>query len=134
MLKKEITYTDYDGNERTEEFRFNLTKSEIIELEMSVVGGWTKQMQKALAEQNAPLLMEQFKKLILKAYGEIAADSRRFVKSEELSTAFSQTAAYDELFMEIFTDPEKQEVFMKAIITKEEDHESAAPAQMRLQD
>ena len=48
MLKKTITYTDYDGLERTEEFRFNLTKAELMDMELTTVGTFSKLMQKII--------------------------------------------------------------------------------------
>ena len=60
-------------------------------------------------------LIDLFKDLILRSYGEKSADGRRFIKSKELSTAFSQTEAYSELFMELVTDAEKAAEFVNGI-------------------
>ena len=99
MLKKNIKYVDYDGNERTEDFYFNLNKAEVIELQLGTVGGLTKTLEKIVQEKDASRIIEYFKTLILKAYGEKSADGRRFIKSQELRDAFEQTEAYSELFM-----------------------------------
>ena len=101
MLKKTITYTDYDGNERTEDFYFNLTKAEITEMELSHDGGLTKLIEKIVAEQDSKRIVEIFKDLILRAYGEKSPDGKRFVKNQELRDAFAQTEAYSDLFMEL---------------------------------
>lgn len=116
MLKKTITYTDYNGVERTEDFYFNLTKAEIAEMEMSTSGGLAEMIQKIVAAQDAPTIIKIFKDLVLKAYGEKSPDGKRFIKSEELATAFSQTEAYSILFMELATNDEAASDFVNGII------------------
>ena len=115
MLKKTITYTDYNGSERTEDFYFNLTKAEVVEMEMSTTGGLAEMIKKIVAAQDAPSIIAIFKKLILKAYGEKSPDGKRFIKSDEISTAFSQTEAYSQLFMELATDADKAAEFVNGI-------------------
>lgn len=116
MLKKTITYTDFNDNERTEDFYFNLTKAEAMEMEMSTVGGLSEQIQKIIAAQDMPSIIKIFKELILKSYGEKSADGRRFVKKPELSEAFSETEAYSTLFMELATDADAAAAFVNGII------------------
>ena len=116
MLKKTITYTDYNGNERTEDFYFNLTKAEIMEMEMSTTGGLAEAIQRIVAAQDHPAIIKIFKDLVLKAYGEKSADGKRFVKSEDITTGFSQTEAYSILFMELATDAEAAAAFVNGIV------------------
>ena len=116
MIKKTITYTDYNGSERTEDFYFNLTKAEIMEMEMSTTGGLTEMIQKIVSTQDAPSIIKIFKEIVLKAYGEKSPDGRRFIKSDELSTAFSQTEAYSQLFTELATDADAASKFIKGIV------------------
>lgn len=116
MLKKTITYTDYNGTERTEDFYFNLTKAEAMEWEMSKAGGLAELIKKVVAAQDMPTLIGLFKELILKSYGEKSLDGKRFVKSKELSEAFSQTEAYSQLFMELATDADKASEFVNGIV------------------
>lgn len=116
MLKKTITYTDYNGLERTEDFYFNLTKAEIMEMEMSTTGGFAEMLQKIVAAQDAPAIIKVFKDLVLKAYGEKSTDGKRFIKSAELAEAFSQTEAYSQLFMDLATDADVASEFIKSII------------------
>lgn len=116
MLKKSITYTDYNGIERTETFYFNLTKAEVMEMEMSTTGGFTEMVEKIVAAKDAPSIIKIFKDLILKAYGEKSLDGKRFIKSEELSTAFSQTEAYSQLFMELSTNDKAASDFINGIM------------------
>lgn len=116
MLKKTITYTDYNGVERTEDFYFNLKKSEIMEMEMSTDGGLSEMIKKIVATKDVPSLMSIFKKFILKAYGEKSPDGKRFIKSEELSESFEQTEAYSELFMELATSDKAAAEFINGLI------------------
>ena len=116
MLKKTMTFTDYNGVERTENFWFNLSKAEIIEMELGTEGGLAEMIQKIVAAKDAPSIVKIFKDLILKSYGEKSADGKKFVKSQELSEAFSQTEAYSDLFMELVTDSDKASEFVNGII------------------
>lgn len=116
MLKKTITYNDFNGVERTEDFYFNLTKAEVLEMEMSATGGLAESIKRIVAAQDQPAIIKLFKDLILKAYGEKSADGRRFMKSEEIKDNFAQTEAYSILFMELATDAEKASEFVNGIV------------------
>lgn len=116
MLKKTITYEDYNGNTRTEDFWFNLSKAEVLEMEFGVTGGLTEVAMRAANTQDFPTLVRIFKDLILKAYGEKSPDGKRFIKSEELTTAFSQTEAYSKLFTELAMDDKAAAEFVNALV------------------
>jgi hypothetical protein len=116
MLKKTITYDDYNGNSITEDFYFNLTKAELIELELSEKDGLAKMMQEIVDSQDGKRIVDTFKRIILLAYGKKSEDGRRFLKSEELRTEFSQTEAYSDLFMELATDAASAAAFVTAIV------------------
>lgn len=116
MLKKTITYKDYDGNERTEDFYFNLSKAELAEMEFSVDGGFVRMVEKIIAEKNMKRLAEIFKDLVLKAYGEKSPDGRRFIKNQELRDSFSQTEAYSILFIELASNAEAAAAFVNGIV------------------
>ena len=115
MLKKVIKYVDYNGVERTEDCYFNLSKAEIMEMEMSVDGGLVEKLDKIVKSKNGPEIMKTFKELILKAYGVKSDDGRRFIKSKKLSEEFEQTEAYSNLFMELL-DANKAAEFVNGII------------------
>lgn len=125
MLKKTITYEDYEGETKTRDFYFNLTRSEVIKMENSEVGGLTKLLGKIIQEEDQPKIVEYFDKFIALSYGEKSADGQRFVKSKELSDAFFQCPAYDVLFMELMKDAKAAADFMNAIIPQ---HKGDAPA------
>lgn len=116
MLKKAITYVDYNGVERTESFYFNLSKAELIEMEYGTVGTFTSMIQNIIDAQDEPELIKLFKSLILKSYGKKSADGRRFEKSEEISKDFSETEAYVILFMELARDSKAASEFVNGLI------------------
>ena len=116
MLKKTIKYTDYNGVEHTEDFYFNLSKAELTEMELSTKGGYGEMLQGIVEADEHDKLVPIIKEIIFKAYGEKSDDGKRFIKSPELSTAFSQTEAYSELFMEIATDADASSAFVNGII------------------
>ena len=126
MLKKIITYTDYNNVERTEPFYFNLSKAELMEMELGVTGGMTEMLDKIIAAKDAPSLMKTFKEMIMKSYGIKSDDGKRLIKSEELSVAFTQTEAYSVLFMELITDDKAAADFVNGIIPNEIQAEVAA--------
>lgn len=123
MLKKTITYTDYNGNKRTEDFWFNLTEAEITEMQLGVHGGYTAMLNKIIAAQDTPTLIKIFKDLVLDAYGEKSADGKMFVKEDRdgyrLSNAFKQTEAYSILYMELATDADAAAKFVNGIVPAE---------------
>lgn len=118
MLTKTIKFEDWNGTEREEDFYFNLSESELMELELGTTGGFTKMMQTIVRKKDVPQLMDTFKNLILKSYGEKSADGRRFIKSKELSEEFMQTPAYDSLFMELVTNADAASAFVNGIVPK----------------
>ena len=116
ILKKTVTYVDYNGVERTEDFYFNLSKAEVAEMELSVEGGFSKMLEEIVKSNDNVRIVELFKQMVLKAYGEKSADGKRFVKSKELSEAFSQTEAYSEIFMELALDEKAAAAFVNGIM------------------
>lgn len=116
MHKETVTYTDYKGNERTEDFYFNLSKAELMEMELSTTGGLAEMITNIVAAQDGPAIIKIFKDLVLKSYGEKSADGRRFIKNDEMATAFSQTEAYSEIFMRLATDADAASKFVNEIV------------------
>lgn len=120
MIKKTITYTDFNGTTRTETFCFHLSQAETIEFECSESGGITKLIEKIIATQDNVKLVDIFKDLIRRSYGEISPDGRRFCKTDDngrpLFQQFEETEAYSILFMELATDDKKAAEFIKGII------------------
>lgn len=132
MLKKTITYKDYNGTERTEDFYFNLSQAELIEMEMGVSGGLAEMIKRITAAQDAPAIIKIFKELILKAYGEKSPDGKYFLKEDKdgrpLADGFKQTEAYSKLYMELATDDKAAAAFVNGIIPNEAGRQAVAPA------
>lgn len=116
MLKERIDYVDFDGNRRSEDFYFNFTEAEIQEQNLKTPGGIKAKLEKIIQTQDQEKLVEYFKYLILESYGVKSDDGRRFIKSEELSKEFSQTGAYNKLFMTLSTNTEEAIRFCRGII------------------
>ena len=128
MLKQTITYTDYNGTERTEDFYFNLSKAELMEMEMGTAGGYTEMVNRIVASQDGASIIKIFKDLILKAYGVKSVDGKKFIKIDEnghkVSDDFAQTEAYSELFMKLATDAEAAAAFVNGIIPKSDNEDN----------
>lgn len=119
MLKESITYIDFNGLERTEDFRFNLTKTELTRMETSKSGSLSALLTKIVNAKDMPDILEAIEMLILKSYGEVSADGKRFDKSDKLSEDFSHTAAYDTLFEKMITNDEYAYKFILGILPAE---------------
>ena len=116
MIKKTVTYIDYNDKERTEDFYFNLTKAELMEMEMGVSGGMSEMCKRIVAAQDSRELIDTFKMILMKAYGEKSPDGKRFMKSKDISEAFAQTEAYSDLFMELATDAQVAADFINGLL------------------
>jgi hypothetical protein len=119
MLKKTITYVDYNDVEHTEDFYFNLSKAELVEMQWSVAGGLSRVLEKIVEETDMVQMSKLFKDIILKSYGEKSADGKRFVKSAEMSEAFEQSEAYSVLLMELLTDEQAAADFVNGLLPKD---------------
>lgn len=116
MLKKTITFEDFNGQTITEDFYFNLTKAELVELEVSEKEGFAEALSKIVQSEDGKMIVSHFKKIILLAYGKKSADGRQFIKNEQLREEFVQTEAYSQLFMELATDAEKAAAFVNGVV------------------
>lgn len=116
MYTKRMTYKDYNGEDRTEDLRFNFSKAELVEMEMTVPGGLKSMIQGIIDAKDRAELIRIFKKLILDSYGVKSPDGKRFIKSEELKTEFSQTEAYSDLFILLSSNDEEAAKFINGIV------------------
>lgn len=134
MLKKTITYKDFNNNERTEDFYFNLTKAEIMEMELGVSGGMAEMIQRIVASQDSPEIVKIFKELVLKAYGVKSPDGKRFMKRENgrlLADDFAETEAYSQLFMELATNADAAAKFVNGIMPADLDTSAVSPTSLK---
>lgn len=119
MYKYPITYKDFDGNEITETFWFNLTKAELTKMDYSEAGGITKRMERMVNAKDNVQIMNVFTAILKAAYGEKSDDGRYFNKSEEIYKKFESSAAYSEIFMTLCTDEQKGLEFLQGIMPKD---------------
>ena len=116
MIKKQITYTDYDGNERTESFWFALNQAELLEMNLEKNGGLANMITRITETNDYAELSRILKDLILRSYGVKSDDGKRFVKSPAMTEEFMQTEAYSEMFTELVTDAGATSEFIQGII------------------
>lgn len=126
MYKVHEKYTDYDGNERVEDFYFNLTKAEITDMELTTEGGMSAMLNRIIAAKDTAKLIAVFKDLILKSYGQKSADGRRFIKSAELTKEFTETPAYSQIYLRLATDDKAATEFVNNVIPKDLQNEVKA--------
>lgn len=119
MYVKEIEYTDFNGVARKEKFYFNLTKAEILDMELGKTGGLTEYIQKIIAAQDTPAIMGLFKTLLLKSYGVKSDDGRRFIKNDQVREDFEQTQAFSDLYMLLAINDEEASKFVNSIIPED---------------
>lgn len=119
MLKREIKYEDFDGNEVIDTFYFNISKPELVELEVTYSQGFGAMLQQIIETKDNKALIAKFKEIVLMAYGEKSEDGKRFIKSDELKLRFSQTAAYISLFMELAMNDGAAATFIKGILPRD---------------
>lgn len=115
MLKKTVTYTDYNGEECTETYRFNLNRAEVLDMQMTTIGGYTEKLQALIDAKNTAELYRLFKDLVLRSYGIVSEDGKRFIKSDKLREEFEQTEAYVTIYMELATNTDKAIEFINGI-------------------
>lgn len=119
MIKETITYKDFLGNERTEDFRFHLTEAELLKMEMGISGGFIEYTNRIVAAQNAPEIIRVFEELLQKSYGVMSPDGKRFMKTPELLQEFIETEAYSQLFTKLATDDEAAAKFINGVVPAE---------------
>lgn len=117
MFKKVIKFEDFNGTQREETFYFNLSKAELMEMELSTQAGVEEMIRMLIATKDNAKIMQIFKDLILRSYGIKSEDGTRFIKTKELRDAFEQSNAYSELFMEMITNSDVQAAFINGVIS-----------------
>ena len=118
MLKKTITYTTLDGMEVTEDFYFNLSKAELIEMEVSHAGGLSEHLKQVSSSGDGQRIIQAFKDILKRSYGVRSEDGKRFVKTEANWEEFVSSEAYSELFMQLVTDASAAADFVNGVVPK----------------
>jgi hypothetical protein len=116
VLKKTITYEDFNGDTVSEDFFFHLSKAELVELELSHEGGLSDSLKRIIETQDGKSIIAEFKNIILGAYGQRSMDGKRFIKNQQLREEFESTEAYSVLFMELVTNADSAVEFINGVI------------------
>lgn len=132
MLKKTITYEDFNGETTSEDFFFHLSKAELVELELSHKGGMSEALQRIIDAEDGKAIIAEFKSLILNSYGKKSDDGKRFIKNQQLRDEFESSEAYSTLFMELVTDTDVAVEFINGIIPQGMAEEAAKVAAVDL--
>lgn len=132
MLKKTITYEDFNGEEVSEDFFFHLSKAELVELELSHEGGLSESLQRIVAAQDGKSIIAEFKNILLTSYGQKSEDGKRFIKNQQLREEFESTEAYSSLFIELVTNADAAVEFINGVIPSGMAEEAAKVAAVDL--
>lgn len=133
MITRTIEYVDYDGNQRKEKHYFNLTQFEATEIAVEIPDDIVEDLESDAANPENRVttarnlteklgkkgVMDFIKNIVLKSYGVKSPDGKRFIKSEQLTTEFSQTLAFSSFMMRLMTDDEEASRFINGVIPPE---------------
>lgn len=128
MFKKTVSYTDYNGVERTESYHFHFSEAEILDMEMSVEGGFAERIQTIIDANDKTSLMKVIKKFVIDAYGVKSEDGKRFIKNDEVKTAFLESPAYSKIWMELVTNDQVAADFINNVVPADMKEQLAAIA------
>lgn len=132
MIKKTIKYTDYNDEERTEDFWFGFNKGELAKMALGTNGGLDNVIRQIIQSNDREKIMSWFEKIILSAYGEKSIDGKFFMKSDEISNRFSHTEAYSNLLVEMFENSDMAAAFIRGMLPK--DMQGKIPENVSLED
>lgn len=120
MFQKAITYEDYNGNKKTKNFYFNLTRSEIAKMHLMTDGGLDQMIKKMIESGSNKEIFTYFENFVLSCYGEKSADGEEFIKNDEIREKFRNHPAYDVLFMEFIEGGDKaMSDFINAVVPRD---------------
>jgi hypothetical protein len=116
VLKKTITYEDFNGETVSEEFFFHLSKAELVELELSHKGGLSEALKRIVEAEDGKGIVQEFKNIILSSYGQRSEDGKHFVKNQQLREEFESSEAYSSLFIELVTNTDAAIEFINGVV------------------
>lgn len=119
MLKKTITYENFDGQTITEDLFFNISKNEVLQMELQTPGGYSAKIREMFNKKDTPTIMKNMEEIVLNAYGIKSADGRTFLKNDKIREEFKSSAAYQELMFGLLTDADAAVAFIKGIMPVE---------------
>ena len=118
MHKETITYEDWNGVERTEDFYFNLTEQELVKMDVQENSALQDKIDKVIKAKSQQEILDLFEKIVYVSYGVKSEDGKRFIKSKEVKDAFLESPAYSMIYMMLATDAQAASKFVNEIMPK----------------
>ena len=119
MIKRTVKYTDFNDVKREEDFYFNLTKDEVLDLQSSVPGGYSAYIEGISNAEDISAVYDQIKKFIDISYGVKSDDGRKFTKSPEALMEFKSTNAYSNLIFDMLDQQDSLVDFVNGILPQD---------------
>ena len=116
MIKQDITYTNFEGEQETETLYFHLNKVELMEMQVSEKRGLAQYITDIQKAENNKEIFRLFKEIVLRAYGERSDDGKKFIKNERLREEFEGSLAYEELMVKVVTEADFAAKFVNGIM------------------
>ena len=107
MIKKTVKYVDFNGVDKSEDLYFNLTKTELNNLNFKHHGTYSDQLKAIVDNKDVKLVTELFAEIIQRGYGIKSEDGRNFRKSPEILYDFTTSAVYDALMTELLENADE---------------------------
>lgn len=133
MIKKSITYKDFNNNEVTDEFAFHLSPADLLEMEAETSGGIEAQLQRIQATQDPSEIWNFFKRLITRSIGKVSSNGKQFIHNDEVRDEFMQSNAFSVMLMEMVKDAEGAAKFFNALMPQGLDDLEVAVADVQKQ-
>ena len=116
MIKQDITYTNFEGEQETETLYFHLNKVELMEMQVSEKRGLAQYITDIQKAENNKEIFRLFKEIVLSSYGERSEDGKKFIKNERLREEFEGSLAYEELMVKLVTEADFASKFVNGIM------------------
>lgn len=114
MIKRTVTYEDFNGVTHTEDLYFNLTKTEMSKIVLEEAkfdpdGNQDEESMNAFSDRlreigrsgDGKKIIDMFEWLLKISYGEKSEDGRRFVKNDEVYEDWRYSASYDQFWQDL---------------------------------
>lgn len=126
MIKKTVTYKDFNDEEQTDELLFHMSKADLIQLQMEEGGdGFGEYIQQITDAEDSAEVWRIFKKILKMSFGKKSPDGKRFIKTDEQWDEFTSSEAYSTLVMDLMSDPNAMAEFITKLVPQDLDADVA---------
>jgi hypothetical protein len=115
MLSREIKFNDFAGNPRTEEHYFHIGAKQIADMNKNHPGGIIAWLQQVQAGKDQVKALEFLEELIRASHGVRSPDGSKFDRDADITDAFVNSPAYDQLIFELGQSEEATISFIMAV-------------------